>query len=82
VSQTKPISITNGTLVLGEDLLRAAHIEGRARVIVHDRAIVVLPDEDVVEETFGRIPLPTALSNEIAESKELEYGLFSTRPPQ
>jgi hypothetical protein len=44
---------------------------------VHDRAIVVLPDEDVVEETFGWISLPTASAREVAESKELEYGLFS-----
>lgn len=73
--EARPIPITNGTLVLDEELLRQAHIEGKARVIVHDRAIVILPDDDVVEDTFGWISLPKATARDVAENKELEYDV-------
>jgi hypothetical protein len=75
MNQTRPIPITNGTLVLDEEMLREAHIENKAKVIVQERKIVILPDEDVVEDTFGWIKIPTATARYVAESKELESDL-------
>jgi hypothetical protein len=72
MNQAKPIPITNGTLVLDEEMLKEAHIENRARVIIKEGEIVVLSDEDVVEDTFGWIKIPTATAKYLAESKELE----------
>lgn len=75
MNQTRPIQITNGTLVLDQEVLKEAHIENKAKVIVQERKIVILPDEDVVEDTFGWIKLPTAAAKYVAESKELEYDI-------
>ena len=75
MSQAKPLPIINGTLTLDEKTLREAHIENKARVIDRERAIIILPDEDVVEDTFGWIKVPKAVARHIAESKDLEYDL-------
>ena len=53
MNQARPIQITNGTLVLDEEMLKEAHIENRARIIIKQKEIVIRPDEDVVEDTFG-----------------------------
>ncbi len=77
MSQTQPVEITNGTLILDEATLRAAHIGRKARVIIQERSILILPENDQnpdpVNSTFGMIQLPPAIAREIAESKELEY---------
>lgn len=52
MSQARLVQITNGTLVLDEEIRREAHIQNKARIIIRDREIVILPDEDVVEDTF------------------------------
>jgi len=75
MSQAKPLPIINGTLTLDEEILREAHIENKAKVIVRKRAIVILPDEDVVEDTFGWITVSKATARYVAESKDLEYDL-------
>ncbi len=75
MSQAKPLPIINGTLTLDEEILREAHIENKAKVIVRKRAIVILPDEDVVEDTFGWIKVSKATARYVAESKDLEYDL-------
>lgn len=81
MSQTRSIELVNGTLALDEATLRAAQIMHKARVILQERAILILPAAeseaeqraDPVNSTFGLIQLPPALAREIAESKELEY---------
>lgn len=77
MSQTQPVDITNGTLVLDEATLRSAQIKHKARIIIRDRSILILPESDQgadpVNSTFGLIQLPTAIAKEIADSKELEY---------
>jgi len=73
MTQGRPIQIAHGTLVLDDQTLREAHIGDKARVIVKERAIIIVPDEDVVEDTFGWIKIPTATAKEIALSKDLEY---------
>jgi hypothetical protein len=80
MSQTLSIELVNGTLALDEATLRAAQIIHKARVILQERAILILPESgpenaDPVNSTFGLIQLPPALAREIAESKELEYEL-------
>jgi hypothetical protein len=83
MSQTLSIELVNGTLALDEATLRAAQIMHKARVILQERAILILPEAeseaerraDPVNSTFGLIQLPPALAREIAESKELEYEL-------
>ncbi|MEK7833720.1 MAG: hypothetical protein AAB401_21715 [Acidobacteriota bacterium] len=83
MSQTLSIELINGTLALDEATLRAAQIMRKARVILQERAILILPEAesdaercaDPVNSTFGLIQLPLALAREIAESKELEYEL-------
>jgi hypothetical protein len=73
MTQGRPIQITHGTLILDDQTLREAHIGEKARVIVKERAIIIVPDEDVVEDTFGWIKIPRATAKEIALSKDLEY---------
>lgn len=81
MSQTLSIELINGTLALDEATLRAAQILHKARVILQERAILILPEaepdsdpqDDPVNSTFGLIQLPSALAREMAESKELEY---------
>jgi hypothetical protein len=75
MNQARPVQITNGTLVLDEEILRAAHIENKARIVIKEREIVILPDENVVEDTFGWIKIPRATARYVAESKELEYDI-------
>ena len=79
MSQTQPVEIVNGILVLDEATLRAAHIADKARIIIQERAILILPETDhsadPVNSTFGMIQLPPAIAREIADSKELEYEL-------
>ena len=83
MSQTISIEIVNGTLKLDEATLRAAQIMHKARVILQERAILILPEvgpeteqgSDPVNSTFGLIQLPLSLARKIAESKELEYEL-------
>lgn len=78
MSQTL-VEIINGTLVLDEATLRAAQIGGKARILIQERAILILPEADQIADpvnsTFGMIQLPSAIAKEIAESKELEYDL-------
>ncbi len=75
--QTQSVKIINGTLALDEETLRAAHIGDKARVILQDRAILILPEtdqsDDPVNSTFGMIQLPAAIAKEIADNQELEY---------
>jgi hypothetical protein len=77
MDQTQYIEITDGTLVLDEPTLRAAHIERKARILIQERSIIILPETDQsgdpVNDTFGMIQLPPAVAREIADSKELEY---------
>jgi len=79
MEQIRSIEIINGTLALDEATLRAAQIIHKARVILQERAILILPEpdqsDDPVNSTFGLIQLPLAVAREIAESKELEYEL-------
>lgn len=79
MDQGQEVEIVNGSLVLDEATLRAARIGRRARIIVQEHAILILPEAestaDPVASTFGLIQLPPDLSREIAESKELEYEL-------
>jgi len=69
------LSVTDGTLTLDQDLLTAARITHRTRAIVQEGAITILPDEDVIEDTFGWIKLPKAAARYIADSKDLEYDI-------
>ena len=81
MSRTLSIELVNGTLALDEATLRAAQIIHKARVILQERAILILPESgleaapgaDPVNSSFGLIQLPPTLAREIAESKELEY---------
>jgi hypothetical protein len=77
MNQTQQVEITDGTLLLDEPTLRAAHIERKARILIQDRSIVILPEADQsgdpVNDSFGMIQLPPAVAREIADSKELEY---------
>lgn len=79
MDQVQSVEIINGTLELDEAILRAAQIGSKARVILQERAILILPETgpgaDPVNSTFGLIQLPLTLAKEIAESKELEYEL-------
>lgn len=87
MDQIQSVEVVNGTLELDEATLRAAHIVDKARVILQERAILILPEggpesrpetdqsADPVNNTFGIIQLPPAVVREIAESKELEYEL-------
>ncbi|MCI0489535.1 MAG: hypothetical protein L0229_23340 [Blastocatellia bacterium] len=79
MDKTRPVEIVDGTLVLDEATLRAAHIEGKARIIIREGSILILPETDrsadPVSSTFGMIQLPRSIAREIAESKELEYEL-------
>jgi hypothetical protein len=75
MSQARPLSITNGSLTLDATILKEAHIKNKARVIVQEGRITILPDEDVVEDTFGLIKLPKATARYIAEGKDLEYDV-------
>lgn len=79
MDQIQSVEVINGTLELDEEILRAAQIGNKARVILQERAILILPETeptiDPVNSTFGIIQLPPALAREIAESKELEYEL-------
>ncbi|MGH9843322.1 MAG: hypothetical protein ACREEM_31670 [Blastocatellia bacterium] len=79
MEQIQSVEIVNGTLALDEAILRAAQIVHKARVILQERAILILPETDQsadpVNSTFGMIQLPLTVAREIAESKELEYEL-------
>ncbi len=73
MNQVHPLSITNGSLVLDAAILKEAHIADKARVIVQEGKITILPDNDIIEESFGSIKVPKATARYIAESKDLEY---------
>src|SRR5262245_23606324 len=77
MDQTQHVEIIDGTLVLDEATLRAAHIERKARIVIQERSIIILPETDQsgdpVNDTFGIIQLPPVVAREVAESKELEY---------
>ena len=91
MDQIQSVEVINGRLELDEATLRAAQIVSKARVILQERAILILPESgpesgpeggpetdqsaDPVNSTFGMIQLPPAVAREIAESKELEYEL-------
>ena len=79
MDKTQPVEIVDGTLALDEATLRAARIEGIARIIIQEGSILILTateqSDDPVNNTFGMIRLPTAVAREIADSKELEYEL-------
>ena len=75
MNQARPLPITNGSLVLNAAILKEAHIADKARVIVQEGKITILPDKDIIEESFGSIKVPKATARYIAESKDLEYDV-------
>ena len=75
MNHTRPLPVTNGSLVLDATILKEAHITDKARVIVQEGRITILPDADVIEESFGLIKVPKATARHIAESKDLEYDV-------
>ncbi len=75
MNQARPLPITNGSLILDAAILEEAHIADKARVIVQEGRITILPDKDVVEDSFGSIKVPKATARYIAESKDLEYDI-------
>jgi hypothetical protein len=75
MNQVRPLPLTNGSLVLDAAILKEAHIVDKARVIVQEGRILILPDRDVVEDSFGSIKVPKAAARYIAESKDLEYDV-------
>ena len=75
MNQARPLPITNGSLVLNAAILKEAHIADKARVIVQEGKITILPDKDIIEESFGSIKVPKAIARYIAESKDLEYDV-------
>ena len=75
MSQTRPLPITDGSLILDAAILKEAHIADNARVLVQEGRIIILPDKDVVEDSFGSIKVPKATARYLAESKELEYDV-------
>jgi hypothetical protein len=75
MNQARSLPITNGSLVLDLAILKEAHITDKARVIVQEGRITILPDTDVVEDSFGLIKVPAATAQYIAESKDLEYDV-------
>jgi hypothetical protein len=75
MNQTRPFPITNGSLILDATILAEAHIADKARVIVQEGRITILPDKDAVEDSFGSIKVPKATARYIAESKDLEYDV-------
>jgi hypothetical protein len=75
MDQARPLPLTNGTLILDATILKEAHIADRARVIVQEGRITILPDTDEIEESFGMIKVPKAIARYIAESKDLEYDV-------
>ena len=75
MSQTRPLPITDGSLILDAAILKEAHIADKARILVQKGRIIILPDKDVVEDSFGSIKVPKATARYLAESKELEYDV-------
>lgn len=75
MNQARPLPITNGSLILDATILEEAHIADKARVIVQEGRITILPDKDVIEDSFGSIKVPKAIARYIAESKDLEYDV-------
>jgi hypothetical protein len=75
MNHARPLPITNGLLILDATILAEAHIADKARVIVQEGRITILPDKDVVEDSFGSIKVPKATARYIAESKDLEYDV-------
>lgn len=82
MEQIQSIEIINGTLVLDEATLQAARIHHKARVVVQENSILILPAEatsqsasDVIAQTFGSFRLPPEVARYLAEDKELEYDL-------
>ena len=75
MNQARPFPLTNGSLVLDAAILKEAHIADKARVIVQEGRIIILPDRDVVEDSFGSIKVPKAIAQYIAENKDLEYDV-------
>ncbi|HZF40091.1 MAG TPA: hypothetical protein VE715_14790 [Blastocatellia bacterium] len=82
MDQTESIEITNGTLVLDEPTLNAAHIKNKARIVVRENSILILPAEpesqpagDVIAEWFGSFHLPPEAARYLAEDKEIEYDI-------
>lgn len=75
MNQARPLLVANGTLVLDAAILKEVHIANKARVIVQEGRITILPDKDINEESFGSIKVPKATARYIAESKDLEYDV-------
>ncbi|MBX3280236.1 MAG: hypothetical protein KF868_19730 [Acidobacteria bacterium] len=77
--QSESIEITNETRVLDEPTLKAAHIKNKARIVVRENSILILPAEresqpagDVIAESFGSFHLPQEAARYLAEDKEIE----------
>jgi hypothetical protein len=75
MNQARPLPITDGSLVLDAAILKEAHIADKARVIVQVGRITILPDKDIIEDSFGSIKVLKATARYIAESKDLEYDV-------
>ncbi len=82
MEQIRFIEIINGTLALDEVTLQAAHIQHKARVIVQENSILILPAEsesqsadDIIAQSFGSFRLPPEIARYLAEDKEMEYDL-------
>ena len=82
MEQILSIEIVNGTLALDAATLQAANIQQKARVVVQENSILILPAEaaaqsasDPVTDSFGSFHLPPELIRYFAEDKELEYDI-------
>jgi hypothetical protein len=82
MDQMESIDITNGTIVLDEPTLKAAHIKNKARIVVRENSILILPAEpesqvsgDIMAEWFGSFHLPPEAARYLAEDKEIEYDI-------
>ena len=77
--QTEDVELTNGTLVLDGEKLRSAHIQGKARIVVREHSIEILPlaskEPSPVDMAWGIVSVPDDIARIIAESKDLENEL-------
>ena len=80
MERIRSIEIVNGTLALDEATLQAAHIKDKARVVVQENSILILPaesesqpDDDVIAQSFSSFHLAPETARHLAEDKELEY---------
>ncbi len=55
MNQTRPLPITNGALVLDAAILKEAHITDKARVIVQEGRITILPDKDIIQRRYREV---------------------------